>query len=296
MKVAPGELGQDGWTVRRALAWTTQRFEKKGIDAPRLTAEVLLAHCLGHSRVQLYVELDRPLDKVELAAFRQLIERRSAGEPTHYLTGKREFYGRAFRVDARVLVPRPETELLVEAVLRHVPKDAPARLLDLCTGSGCIAATLAAERPQASVWATDLSKEACALAAENAEALGVGARVTVRQGDLFAPLPHGARFDVLVSNPPYIPTSALPGLPPEVRHEPKMALDGGVDGLALVRRIAQEGLGCLRPGGLLALEIGEEQGAAVVALLGEAGWTQPRVEKDLARLDRLALAVRPQGG
>jgi release factor glutamine methyltransferase len=173
------------------LGWTTQHFQKKGVDAPRLTAEVLLAHALSTTRVRLYVDLDRPLEPKELKSFRALIERRTAGEPTQYLTGEREFYNRKLAVDARVLVPRPETELLAEAVLRALPADAPARVLDLCTGSGCLAVTVAAEREQWSVLATDLSPGACEVARMNVEAHGVGSRVTVREGDLYAAVPDG---------------------------------------------------------------------------------------------------------
>jgi release factor glutamine methyltransferase len=284
------------WTIRRVLTWTAQHFEKKDIDAPRLTAEVLLSHVLKVDRVRLYVDLDRPLSKDELSTYRALIERRLSGEPTQYLTGSREFYGRTFKVDPRVLIPRPETELLVEAILRDVPKDSPTRLLDLCVGSGAVAATLAAERPQASVWATDLSPDAAALARENAETLGVGARVTVREGDLFSPLPPGSRFDAIASNPPYIRSGDIASLQTEVQREPRMALDGGADGLDLIRRIARDGQSWLKPGGRLALEIGEEQGDAVRRLLQDEGWVDVSVEKDLARLDRLALARAPGHG
>jgi release factor glutamine methyltransferase len=285
-----GQAPAEPWTVRRVLSWTSGHFERRGVDSPRLTTEILLAHLLGVDRVRLYVDLDRPLSKAELLAFRRLIERRAAGEPTQYLTGRREFYGRTFLVDERVLIPRPETELLVEAVLRHIPRDAPSRLLDLCTGSGCVAVSLAAERPLASVWATDLSPGACQLATQNAERLGVGARITLREGDLFGPLPEGARFDAIVSNPPYIPSGELPTLQREVRREPALALDGGPDGLTLIRRIAAGAAAWLKPGGRLALEIGEEQGQAVSALLCEAGLVEVTVQKDLARQDRLVWA------
>ncbi|MBX5483472.1 MAG: peptide chain release factor N(5)-glutamine methyltransferase [Myxococcaceae bacterium] len=292
----PAAAPADAWTIRRVLGWTAQHFEKKQIDSPRLTAEVLLAHVLGCDRIRLYVDLDRPLSKQELAAYRGLIERRVQGEPTAYLTGTRDFYGRAFRVDARVLIPRPETELLVEAILRHIPKDAPARLLDLCSGSGCVAVTFAAERPQASVWATDLSGDACAVARENAEALGVGARVTIRTGDLFEPLPPDARFDAIAANPPYIPSAEIPGLMIEVRKEPLLALDGGEDGLRVIRRIVAGARDRLKPGGVLAIEITEHQGEAVAQLFGAAGFEAVRVEKDLARLDRLVVGTAPQAG
>lgn len=283
----------DAWTTRRVLTWTTQHFEKKAVDSARLTAEILLAHVLGCDRVKLYVELDRPLAKEELATFRALIERRMQGEPTAYLTGSRHFYGLPFKVDARVLVPRPETELLVEAILRNVPKDAPARLLDLCTGSGCVAVAFAVERPQASVWATDLSKDACDVAKENAETHGVGARVTIKEGDLYAPLPPGVLFDAIASNPPYIPSAEIPGLMPEVRKEPLLALDGGADGLTVIRRIVADARGRLKAGGALALEITEHQGKAVSELMTAAGFVDVRVEKDLARLERLVVGSAP---
>ncbi len=286
-------MSNEPWTIRRVLTWTTQHFEKRQVDAPRLTAEILLSHVLKLSRVRLYVDLDRPLSKEELGAYRGLIERRMAGEPTQYLTGVREFYNRPFKVDARVLIPRPETELLVEAALHMLPKDAPARALDVCTGSGCIAISLAAERPQATVIATDLSPDACALAQENAEALGVADRVTVLQGDLFAPVPADARFQVVVSNPPYIASSDIPGLSAEVRREPKLALDGGPDGLVAVRRVVAGARQWLEPGGLLAMEIGEDQGPAVLELLRAAGYADARVEKDLERRERMAFGTQP---
>ena len=286
-------MSQEIWTVRRLLTWTTQHFEKRQIDSPRLTAEVLLAHVLKVGRVRLYVDLDRPVEKEELATFKALITRRMAGEPTQYLTGVREFYNRPFKVDPRVLIPRPETELLVEAALHALPKDAPGRALDLCTGSGCIAVSLAAERPQAEVLAVDLSKDACALARENAEALGVGARVQVLEGDLYAPLPPEARFQLVVSNPPYVGSDEIAGLSAEVRREPRLALDGGPDGLALVRRVVAGARRVLEPGGLLALEIGETQGPQLLALLTEAGFQDPRVERDLERRERMAFGTQP---
>ena len=281
------------WTIRKVLDWTRTRFEKEAVDSARLTAELLLAHSLGIQRVKLYMDLDRPLVADELSTFRALIQRRLAGEPTQYLMGHREFYGRRFAVDPRVLIPRPETELLVEAALRSVPKDAPARLLDLCTGSGCIAVSMAAERPLAEVWATELSPAALEVARSNAESLGVAARVRFLEGDLLGPIPPESRFDVIVSNPPYIRTSELASLQREVQKEPRVALDGGDDGLAIIRRIAETAQGFLRPGGRLALEIGDDQGDAVKTLLTRAGYHEVLIEKDYARLDRLALASAP---
>lgn len=283
-------MTEEVWTIRRVLDWTRKHFEQKQVDDPRLTAELLLTHALNTSRVKLYVDLDRPLAKEELAHYRALIQRRSQGEPTQYIVGKREFYGRPFLVDKRVLIPRPETELLVEAVLRELPKDAPKRVLDLCTGSGCVALTVAAERPSASVWATDVSRDALDVARANAAALSLDGRVTFFEGDLFAPLPRPATFDVIVSNPPYVKRDDLLGLQREVRAEPKLALDGGADGLDVVRRLAEQAKAFLKPGGVLALEIGDEQGEAVRQLLARLFGHGVKIEKDLARLDRLAFA------
>lgn len=277
----------DSWTIRRVLDWTKGHFEKQQIDAPRLTAEILLGHVLNLTRVKLFMDLDRPLTKEELATYRALIQRRLGFEPTQYLVGFKEFYGRRFAVDARVLIPRSETELLVEGVLQAIPKDAPARVLDLCTGSGCIAISIAAERPLASVWATDLSPDALAVAKQNAEALGVDGRVTFFQGNLFDAVPKDATFDVIVSNPPYVRLDELPGLQKEVQKEPKLALDGGVDGLVVIRPLVVAALPRLKAGGTLALEISDDQGAAVKALLDAAGAVDTRIVKDLARLDRM---------
>lgn len=285
------------WTIRRVLDWTRGHFDKQQVDDPRLTSEILLSHVLSLPRVKLYMDLDRPLTRDELATYRGLIQRRIGGEPTQYLVGFREFYGRRFTVDARVLIPRSETELLVEAALRDVKKDAPSRVLDVCTGSGCIAVTIAAERPQASVWATDLMPGALEVAKQNALAHQVDGRVTFFQGDLFGPVPEGATFDVIVSNPPYVKTGDLATLQKEVRQEPREALDGGPDGVTLIARVIEGALPRLKPGGLLALEIAEDEGTAVRELLTRAGYHDVKIEKDLARHERLALgrAAPPHG-
>jgi len=288
-------MSEQPWTVRRVLGWTAQHFEKLGIDSPRLTADLLLGHVLETSRVRLYTDLDRPLEASELAAYRALIARRAAGEPTQYLTGVREFYGRPFAVDPRVLIPRPETELLVEAVLQAVPPDRDVRLLDLCTGSGCVGVTLALERPRARVLATEVSPEAAEVARANARALGAADRVEIRVGDLYRPVESEPPFDAIAANPPYVARSELPTLPAEVRREPALALDGGQDGLEIVRRIVAGARERLVPAGLLALEIGDRQGPAVRSLLEAAGYGSVRIERDLARQDRLALGTHPRG-
>lgn len=282
-------MSTETWTIRRVLDWTRGHFDKQQVDDPRLTSEILLGHVLTLPRVKLYMDLDRPLSKDELATYRALIQRRLAGEPTQYLTGFREFYGRKFLVDPRVLIPRSETELLVEAALRDVKKDVPSRVLDLCTGSGCVAISIAAERPQASVWATDLMPGPMEVAKKNAEALGVDGRVTFFQGDLLAAVPEGATFDVIVSNPPYVKSGDIATLQREVQKEPRTALDGGADGLDLIRRLVTDALPRLKPGGLLAIEIGDEQGNDVNELMTRAGCRDVRIEKDLARHDRIAL-------
>jgi release factor glutamine methyltransferase len=285
-------VSEQPWTIRRVLEWTRGHFEKQDIDDPRLTSEILLGHVLSLPRVKLYMDLDRPLSKEELATYRALIQRRLAFEPTQYLVGSKEFYGRKVIVDQRVLIPRSETELLVEVVLREVKKDAPSRVLDVCTGSGCIAVTIAAERPQASVWATDLMPGALEVARKNAEAFQVDGRVTFFQGDLLAPLPAETLFDVIVSNPPYVKTGELATLQQEVRQEPRVALDGGADGVTIIARLIVDALPRLKPGGLLAMEIGEDEGAAVKELLVSAGYVDVKIEKDLARHERMAMGRR----
>ncbi len=280
------------WTIQRVLTWTTDYFKRKGLDAPRLTAELLLAKVLGCTRVKLYTDFDRPLNKDELAGYRGLMERRVAGEPTHYLLGQKEFCGRPFAVDARVLIPRPETEQLVEEVLARLPAESAGPVLDLCTGSGCIGLTLAAERPSLKVVLTDQSAEALEVARQNAQALGVAERAELIQGDLFAPL-AGRRFAAIASNPPYVASAKIETLAAEVKREPRAALDGGADGLSALRLIAAQAQDFLEPGGLLALEMDEDEGAAVRALLEAQGWREVAILQDFAKLDRFALARRP---
>jgi release factor glutamine methyltransferase len=281
------------WTPLKLIGWTQGYFARSGVDAPRLTAELLLAHALGCDRVRLYLDFDKPLGEAELGTFRELVRRRAAGEPTAYLTGRKEFLGRTFRVDRRALVPRPETELLAEAALRALPEGGAA--LELCTGSGCIGVTLALERPSARVAATDLSAEALSLARENAEALG--ARLELLAGDLYQPLPTGLRFDVVVANPPYVPSGELPGLAREISHEPRLALDGGADGLAVIRRVVAGAPERLAPGGTLLVEIHESHAESAPRLCAEAGLGGARLHRDLAGLPRFVEATlqRPSG-
>ena len=262
------------WTPLRLLEWTTRRFADAGIDSPRLAAQILLAHALGIARVQLYVQYDKPLGPEELGRYRELVKRRLAGEPVAYLTGQQEFWSLPLAVDARVLVPRRDTETLVEVVLDQVDRAAALRIADIGTGSGAIALALARELRNAQLVATDRSAEALAVARDNAARLNLA--VELREGDLFAPLGDGERFDVIASNPPYIPSGDIDRLAPEVRREPRAALDGGADGLDALRRLVSGAAGHLTaPGGLLALEHGFDQGAAVRALIDATGGFQP---------------------
>jgi release factor glutamine methyltransferase len=282
-------LTDEAWTPLRLIAWTQGFFAKGGVDAPRLTAEILLAHALSCDRVRLYLDFDKPLAGPELSAYRELVRRRAAGEPTAWLTGRREFLGHAFRVGPHVLVPRPETELVVEAALSPLPPGGAA--LDLCTGSGCIAISMALARPDARVVATEISPQALALARENAAALG--AAVGLLEGDLFGPLAADDRFDVIVSNPPYVPSGEIPGLSREVRREPVIALDGGADGLDVLRRIVSGAPSRLRPEGLLVVEMHESHAPSLPALCLAAGFASAEVGRDLAGLARWVVARLP---
>jgi len=279
----------EAWTPLRLIAWTQGFFAKGGVDAPRLTAEILLAHALSCDRVRLYLDFDKPLGAPELAAFRELVRRRAAGEPTAWLTGRREFLGHVFRVDPLVLVPRPETELLVEAAIALLPQE--GTLLDLCTGSGCIAISAALARPDARVVATEISTEALAVARENAAALG--AAVEFLEGDLYGPVAAGERFDLIVSNPPYVPAGEIEGLSREVRREPRIALDGGADGLDVIRRIVSCAPSRLRPDGLLVIELHETHAVPLPALCLAAGFGEAVVHRDLAALPRWVVARLP---
>jgi release factor glutamine methyltransferase len=282
-------VSDEAWTPLRLLAWTQGFFTRQGVDAPRLTAELLLAHALRCDRVRLYLDFDKPLGPAELAAYRELVRRRAEGEPAAWLTGKRAFLAHDFLVTPDVLVPRPETELVAEAAIAAVPPG--GALLDLCTGSGVVAVSAALARPGARVVATDLSPAALEVARRNAAALG--AEVTFLEGDLDAPVPEGERFDVVVSNPPYVPSAEIEGLSREVRREPRIALDGGADGLDVVRRIVRRAPSRLRPGGLLVVELHEAHAGPVKALCREAGLPGAEVHADLAGLPRWVVARLP---
>lgn len=282
------------WTVQRILAWMAQDFTALGIGSPRLDAELLLCSVLGCDRVRLYMDMPRPLSREELDAARALVQRRRKREPVAYILGTREFYRHTFEVSSAVLIPRPETELVVDRALEMLPKGATeaARVLDLCTGSGAIAITLAAERPLTQVDATDISEAAVAIAQRNAERTGVAERVHVLHGDLFAPLPRDRKYAVITANPPYVTDADYKALAPEIlQHEPSLALLAGADGLSVLRRICSEAAEWLAPQGLLALELGLGQAPAVMDLLrATQRFTDIAAHRDLAGIERVVEA------
>ena len=281
------------WTPLRLLDWTAERFAKDGVDSPRLDAQVLLAHAMSCDRVTLYTQFDKPLGAPELDRYRELVKRRLTGEPVAYLVGRQEFWSLDLEVDARVLIPRRDTETVIECVLDQIT-DRQAELLvaDVATGAGPIALALAVELPRARVIATDVSADAAAVARHNAERLGHGDRVEVRTGDLLGPLADvRGKLDVLVSNPPYIPSKDIEGLSTEVRAEPRSALDGGPDGLSALRSLCGQAADYLGPAGLLAVEHGFDQGAAVRDLIDATGGFEPAATRaDLGGNPRVSWA------
>lgn len=279
------------WTVGDVLQWTAAYFRRKGIANPRLDAEVLLAHALGVERLHLYMNYDRPLLPAERERYRELVRRRAAREPVALIVAEKEFWSTPLRAAAGVLVPRPETELLVEVVLREIKNMSSPRILEIGTGSGAVSIALSKERPDAAIVATDVDPLALSAAAHNSEMAGVAARVHVVGMDLFVGLRRGARFDVICSNPPYVPADMIPTLQPEiVLFEPRRALDGGPDGLDVIRRIAADAVHFLADRGVLALEIGEDQATAVTEILIHAGISRDvRTFSDLAGKPRVVI-------
>lgn len=293
---------QDLWTIKRVLDWTNGYLGRKGDEHPRLSAEWLLSAVCGLSRVELYTNFDRPLSPDELSAMHAAIERRAAGEPLQYVTGEMPFRHIVLRCEKGVLIPRPETEVLVDAALEGVDAafgrgEEPVRVLEVGTGTGCIALSIASERPGTQVTATDLSERATALASRNREALGLEGAVDIVECDLasgVAPELMG-HFSVLVSNPPYIPTAVLrEEVPAEVAdYEPALALDGGADGLDVFRRLLELAPAALAPAGMLAVELFEESlDQAAELVRDQGGWRSVEVREDLMHRPRVLVAVR----
>ena len=272
---------------RQLIRETAAQFRQAGIPDPEVDSAALLSHVTGLAALLLRLDTDTALTEAQLSAFDGLRQRRLQRVPLQYLTHEQPFLGHSFYVDERVLIPRPETELLAERVIEALrAMDAPAAL-DLCCGSGCIGISAALAVPGAQVHAADLSPDALTVTRRNAEALG--ANVTLHQGDLFAAV-EGLRFDLIVSNPPYIPAGECPALQPEVLREPVMALDGGADGLDFYRRIAREAPLHLTVGGMVFLEVGWDQAEAVCALMREAGFRETTAHKDLQGILRMVEA------
>ena len=274
------------WTIREVLEWAAQDFAARGIESPRLDAELLVAKALETDRVGLYLDLNRPLVDQERDAIRPLVARRRDREPVAYILGHRDFWGRRFEVTPDVLIPRPDTETLVEHALKCIPEDAGCRVLDVGTGSGAIAVTIAAERPLARVTATDISDAALKVASQNAETLAVASRIRFERADLLC---GDERYDIIVSNPPYIAQAEIAGLQAEVReHEPLSALEAGEDGLDVVRALLTAGVTATDAGAQMLIEVGIGQAPSVVALTSEhSEWESVAVHLDLNRIERV---------
>jgi len=306
------------WTTRRLLAWTTERFEQRNIDSPRLSAEMLLSHVLSVPRLHLYMESDRPASPQEREQFRALVKRALDHEPVDYLVGHSPFFGLDFQVDSRVLIPRPSTEVIIETVLqreRSIERDQPGRILDLCTGSGAIAVSLAHHLPNAQVVATDISEDALAVAKTNADKHGVTDRIVWAQGDLFDALSQDHReagFDYVLSNPPYISDEEWEAVEPNVKnYEPTLALRAGSDGMSIIGPLleqAEQWLVCKGvenatssgaglPGagvpGVLMVEHAASQGQVTREFLqGQTVWQNIETLFDHERLERVLFATR----
>ena len=282
------------WTIGRILKWTEEYFQKANLDSPRLDAEVLLAHVLKQKeRIYLYVHFDQPLEQHELSAYRECIKRRVQHEPVAYITGHRDFMGLDFKVTKDTLIPRPDTEILVEAVLQRLPAAGEASYLaDIGTGTGAICLSLLNYLPKLQAAAVDISPSALNVARENSISLGLSERVEFLQGDLLTPLKaKGKPFNAIVSNPPYIPKADIAALASDVRvYEPMSALDGGEDGLDFYRRLLEESPKLLAEKGFLAVEVGIHQARQLEAFAASMSqWGKCEILRDLAGIERVVI-------
>ena len=307
----------DIWTIKAALDWTVGYLERKGDSNPRLSAEWLMSEATGLARIELYVNFDKPLSTDERAILRDFVARRGAGEPLQLISGKVAFRYITLFVEPGVLIPRPETEVLVSEAMAELALPRVAdhvsmgeqgeevveaqlpemRVIDLCTGSGCIACSIASEYPAAQVLALDIAPKALALAQKNVEHLGLAGRVEVRESDLLAaaPVQSYSTYDLVISNPPYVPTQVCNTLPAEVSDwDPRLALDGGADGLDLFRRFLPDALECLKPNGVLAVELYEGHLSEACALAEAAGFNRVHQVNDLAGRPRVLVARKPE--
>lgn len=290
------------WTIQKLLNWITEYLTGKNVDAPRLSAELLLSNVLALKRIELYMHFDQVVEKEQLDRLRSLVKRAGEQEPVAYLVGKTEFYSIEIEVSSDCLIPRPETELLVERAIEFLRgREGPQSVCDLCTGSACIAVAIAKNFPHAHVVATDISDAALSIAARNIAKHELQDRITLLNGDLFDPvIPHldGGRFDLIVCNPPYVSTGEYESLDRNVRqYEPALGLLGGHDGLDVYRRIADRAWSVLKDDGAIILEIGYSQGPAVREMLEDAGISSTvKVEKDFSDNDRVVTAARGTAG
>jgi release factor glutamine methyltransferase len=278
-------------TLGRVLALSAELLRERGVRSAKLDASLIIGHALGLNRMQVYLQTDRPMAPHELDAVRDLLRRRAQREPLAYITGTREFMGLDFEVRPGLLVPRPDSELLVETLLTRFPpeREEPLFLADIGCGTGCLGLSVAKLRPCTRLYAVDRSREALDCTRANAEALGIKARVALLEGDLMSPIPAERPIDWVLSNPPYIPSDELRGLEPEVgRFEDRGALDGGADGLDLIRRLLPQAAARARVG--LLMEHAHHQGPATVQLALEAGFAQAETLQDLGGNDRCLLA------
>lgn len=284
-------------TVLEVIQRSSEFLAKKGVDSPRLQVELLLAHVLAMPRLKLYLNFERALTDAELEQARALVKRRGQREPLQHILGTACFCGLEMAVNRDVLVPRPETEILAERAWQFLSTLHPqsAAVLDFGTGSGCLAIAIAVHAPTAEVHALDVSPAAIRVAGDNAVRHGIAQRILFHEGDGFAALPPELRFDLIVANPPYISSAEIDTLEPEVRdHDPRLALDGGPDGLACYRRIAAEATARLKPGGRLMLEFGDGQGTALRDLFTATGWQVEGVERDYTGRERFLIASAGQ--
>lgn len=287
----------ESWTIQKLLNWVTEYFTGKGVDSPRLSAEWLLSYALGLKRIELYTQFGRVVGQEQLSQLHELVKRAGVHEPIAYLTGKKEFYSLEFEITKDCLIPRPETELLVERAIEFLrTRNGEQFICDLCTGCGCVAVAIARNFANCRIVATDISDAALAVAEKNVARHGLMNRIKLLQGDLFEPVIAGlgpAKFDLIVCNPPYVSEPDYEKLAPNVKDfEPKSALTAGQDGLDIIKKIIAQTGRHLKPTGTLMLEIGNEQGNAVRSLLETAGYFgDVKIDKDYSNLDRLVIAV-----
>lgn len=286
------------WTIIKILDWTKQYFADRGVENPRLDAEVLLCAVLQCERIKLYMDFERPLTGAELSQYKNYVARRGQHEPLAYILGEKEFMRNSFKVTPATLVPRPETELLVESLIkaaRGLKADGDVKILDIGTGSGAIIVSLLDYLSNAKGVGVDISVDALIVAEENSRRIGVRERAGFMQSDLFSRIPADKKFDIIVSNPPYIPAADIAGLAKDVQKEPLGALDGGADGLDFYRRIISEAMDHMTDEGILAFEVGINQAQVVAELCRKAGFKATAIRKDYADIERMVFAVKEEG-